>query len=107
VIESARTNTEISGLYYTNTIESQHARQKKEHRSKDSSVEDTITTLKTIIDRQYNDEVRALYGSGPYTVSKPFQKFMEPIKWHFWSDSKKKAHVVKFRKEIPKIVFKA
>jgi len=101
VIESARVNTEISGLYYTNTIESQHAREKKEHFSKNSSIEDTLATLKTIIDRQYNDEVRALYGSGPYTVSKPFQKFIEPIRWHFWSDSKRKAHVERFRKAIP------
>ena len=66
VTESARKPTYVQGLYYNNIIEAQHVRQKIEQSFKAGTI---AGTLKTLIERQQNDEVRALDGSGSYHLS--------------------------------------
>ena len=36
---------------------------------------EVISTMNSLIERQENDEIKALYGSGPYHLSKQFEKF--------------------------------
>ena len=60
VIESARTCTEVQGVYCNNSIESQHFREKMKLSYKKGTVEDAISTLKKLVERQEDDEVRAI-----------------------------------------------
>ena len=56
VIESARTGTEVQGVYYNNSIESQHFREKMEQSYKKGTVADVISTLKKLVDRQEDEK---------------------------------------------------
>ena len=60
VIESARTGTKVQGVYYNNSIESQHFWEKMEQSYKKGTVEEVISTLKKMVERQEDDEVRAI-----------------------------------------------
>lgn len=102
VIESARVNTNVQGLFYNNGIESQHFLEKKEQAFKKGSISDVVKTVKTIIERQQNDEVRALYGSGPYHLSEQLKKFaVEPVKWHAMDAERRNRHIRKYRSYRP------
>jgi len=106
VIESARGNTTVQGLFYNNTIESMHFREKKEQCFKKGNVKDVISTLQSIVKRQENDEVRALYGCGPYRLSTTHKKFQMnsincSIKWHSMEAKKRMKHVADFRQHSP------
>ena len=99
VIESARTGTEVQGVYYNNSIESQHFREKMEQSYKKGTVEAVISTLKKLVERQ---EVRAIYGSGPYRLSAKYAKFlMDSMKWHALGAEKRRKHVSLFRQHMP------
>ena len=83
VIEEARKGSNVHGLYFNNNIESMHFKEKTEKCHKLGSSIDVINTLKKIIDRQQDDEVRAIYGSGPYKLSREYDKFsIDNLKWH-------------------------
>ena len=43
---------------------------------KKGTVEDVISTLKKLVERQEDDEIRAIYGSGPYCFSAQYAKFL-------------------------------
>ena len=43
---------------------------------KKGTVADIISTLKKLVDRQEDDEVRAIYGSSPYRLSPQYAKFL-------------------------------
>ena len=58
VIESARTNTNFPGLFYSNGIESQHFIEKKEQSFKREDIAEVAEILKRIVERQQNDEIR-------------------------------------------------
>ena len=75
VIEEARKGSNVHGLYFNNNIESMHFKEKTEQCHKLGSLIGIINTLKKIIDRQQDDEVRAIYGSGPYKLSREYGKF--------------------------------
>ena len=66
VIESARKQTNVQGLFYSNSMESQHFREKKEQCFKKGTVQEVIATLKSLVTRQEDDEIRAIHGSGRY-----------------------------------------
>ena len=74
-IESARRNTSISGLFYNNGIESKHFCEKNEQNFQRGDIWEVISTMKSLIERQENDEIKALYGSDPCHLSKQFEKF--------------------------------
>ena len=69
VIEEARKESNVYGLYCNNNVESMHFKEKTEQCHKLRSSVDVINTLKKIIERQQDDEIRAIYGSGPYKPS--------------------------------------
>ena len=82
LIESARKQTNVQGLLYKNSIESQHFREKKEQCLKKGTVYEVIATLKSLVTRQEDNETRAIYGSGPYRLSRQFKKFeIDSVKW--------------------------
>ena len=70
-----RKESNIYGLYYNNDIESMHVKEKTEQCHKLESSVDVINALKKIIERQQHDEVRAIYGSGPYKLNNEYSKF--------------------------------
>ena len=72
VIKSERKQTNVQGLFYNNSIESQHFREKKEQHFKKGTVQKVIATLKLLVSRQEDYEIRVIYGSRPYRLSRPF-----------------------------------
>ena len=71
VIESAQTGTEVQRVYYNNSIESQHFREKMEQFCKKGTVEDVISTLKKLVERQ--EEVRRRSKSNLRVRSLPLE----------------------------------
>ena len=65
----ARKNTNVHGLFYNNSIECQHYLEKKEQSFRKGTLEDVIITFKSLVERQLNKEMRAIYKSGPYRLS--------------------------------------
>lgn len=101
-MESARKNPNVDGLFYNNSIESVHFQEKKEQCFKVGTVEDVVSSLKALVQRQQNDETRALYGGGLYKLEKRYKRFsIDSIKWHSMSLEKRKKHVKAFRQYIP------
>ena len=85
VIEKPRTGTKVQRVYYNNSIESQHFREKMEKSYKKRTLPDVISTLKKLVDRQKGDEIRAVYGPGPYRLSTQYAKFqMDSVKCILW-----------------------
>ena len=98
VIERVTKPTNVHGLYYNNTIEAQHFRQKTEQSFKAGIISEIVGTLKTLIERQQNDDVRALYGSRPYHLSQSYRRFqVDSVQWHTMNAKKKMKHVTSFR----------
>ena len=75
VIECARKNNNVHGLFYNNSIECQHYLEKKEQSFRKGTVEDVIKTFKSLVERQQDEEVRAIYRSAPYRLSDRYKKF--------------------------------
>ena len=98
VIEMVTKPTNVHGLYYNNTIEAQHFRQKTKQFFKAGIISEIVGTLKTLIERQQNDDVRALYGSRPYHLSQSYRRFqVDSVQWHTMNAKKKMKHVTSFR----------
>ena len=69
VIQSARLNSDSRGIYYQNDIESIHASEKHYQNFEKESVEVALINIQKIIQREENDKIRALYGTGNYCPS--------------------------------------
>ena len=67
-VECVRKNTNAHGPFYDNNIQSQHYLEKKKQSFRKGTVLDVIKTLKSLVKRQQDEEVRAFYGSGPYRL---------------------------------------
>ena len=81
-----------------------HFKEKTEQRHKLGSSIDVINTLKKIIDRQQDDKVCAIYGSGPYKLSREYHKFsIDNLKWHSVTSEERKKHVLAFRNYNPSL----
>ena len=104
IIQSARENSDITGLYYQYDIESLHALEKREQCFKRSAILEPVTHLQDIVIRKQNDEIRAIYGAGNYVHSPEYKKFQIPSHtWHSWSESRRKDHITKFYEYEPSI----
>lgn len=102
VICSARERTSISGMFYQNDIESLHFIEKRNQCFQKKTVSEAAEALKALALRQENDEVRAVYGAGNYTLSKEFSKFkVDSARWHSWSEIRRRDHIQKFREYKP------
>ena len=96
--------TNVHGLYYNNTIEAQHFRQKTDQSFKAGIISEIVGTLKTLIEREQNDNVRALYGSRPYHLSQSYRRFqVDSVQWHTMNPKKKMKHVTSFRYYVPSL----
>ena len=60
----------VNSLYYNNNIESIHFREKTKQCHELLSSTEVIGTLRMIVEQQQDDEILALYVSGPYKLSK-------------------------------------
>ena len=104
VIESARKSTNVHGLFYNNGIESQHFRQKNEQCFEKKNVCEVLQTLQALVNRQENDEIMALYGSGPYRLSGPYKKFQrDSVVFHNMSIKEKERLIRSFRSYSPNL----
>ena len=102
VICSAREGTNVTGMFYQNDIESIHYVEKRDQCFKKESIVDVVKSLLDLALRQENDEVRALYGAGNYSIATEFSKFkVDSAKWHQWEESRRREHVEKFRSYNP------
>ena len=66
VIRSAREGANVAGLYYQNSIESQHFVEKVQQNFEKATSTEAILNFRDIIIRQDNEEIRALYEGGNY-----------------------------------------
>ena len=57
VIQSARANTDIKGLFYQNDIESLHAKQKRNQNFKTETVTTAISNIQNIIQRRIKNTI--------------------------------------------------
>ena len=97
VICTARDETEVTGLYYQNDIESMHFVEKKNQEFKKKSVQDVINGIKKLISQQETDEIRALYGAGNYELSIAYKNFLvDSSTWHSWSEQPRENHIKAF-----------
>ena len=102
VIETAGSGTAVHGLFYNNNIECQHFLKKLEQSCKKGSLKTVISTLQKLAERQKNDEIKAIYGSCPYSLSKQYSKFkIDSVKWHCMARDYRRKHVKKFRMYKP------
>ena len=74
MIQSVRINSNVENLYYQNDIESQHAVQKciQEYKKRDAAT--VRKNLQRLSDKQDVEEVRALYGAGNYSITRPYKR---------------------------------
>ena len=61
VIESEGQKSNIHGVCYNNGIESQHIKEKKEQGFEEGNIKIVIETMKTLIEKEEDYEVRAIY----------------------------------------------
>ena len=107
VIEEARKESNVYGMYYNNNIKSMHFKEKMEQCHKLGSLLDETSTLKKIIETQQDDEVCTIYGSGLYRLSNEYTKFsIDNLKWHSMILQEKKKHVLAFRNYNPSLEYK-
>ena len=83
VIESARDGTGIDGLFYNNGIESLHSILKEEVEGKRVSLPELLSSVKTVINRQQTEEIRAMYQAGKYRLAKEYKHFQVHMKAKF------------------------
>ena len=63
-----------------------------------------LSNIQKIIQREENDEIRALYGAGNYCLSPQYRKFQVASHvWHSWSKERNADHLRKFREYVPSI----
>ena len=88
VIQSARIDTDSTGLYYQNDIESLHAVEKRKQNFKKEDIVTAMSNIQSIIKREDNEEIRAIYGAGNYVLAPEFKKFQVlSHKWHSWGST--------------------
>ena len=102
VIECARENTSDHNLFYNISIDCQDYLEKKEQSFRKGIVEDVMKTLKSLVERQQDEEVRAIYRSGPYRLSDCHKMFrVDSIKWHSIDLEARMKHVERFQSYKP------
>ena len=103
VIKSARSGTQIEGLFYQNDIESLHALENGTGKFKKQDVLEAVDTLKKLYERENNDECMAIFGSGNYVLVPAYSPFkVDAETWHHtWSPSQREEHMKRFRQYVP------
>ena len=87
---------------YYNSIECQHYLEKKEQYFRKGIVEDVMKRFKSLEERQQDEEVRAIYWSGPYRLSDHYKRFeVDSVKWHSMDPEVQMKHVERFQRYRP------
>ena len=61
-----------------------------------------LKVLKGIVTRQDSEEIRAIYSSGKYRLSKEYRQFqVDSGTWHKWDEKRKRQHVQQMRNFTP------
>ena len=102
VIVSAREGTNVQGLYYSNDIESLHAVEKRMQSFKVGTVLEAVNTINSLVKREENDELLALYGAGNFVLSQQYKNWFAPM-WHSWSSERRQRYAKDFRLAQPTI----
>ena len=98
VIETATSGIAVQVSFYNNNIELQHFREILEQSYEKGSLETVISTIQKLVERQKNDEIKVIYGSGPCSLSKQYSNFkIDSVKWHSMGGDYRRKHVKKFR----------
>ncbi len=102
VIVSAREGTNVEGLYYSNDIESLHAVEKRMQSFRVGTVLEAVNTINSLVKREENEELLALYGAGNYVLSQQYKNWFAPM-WHSWSPERRQRYAKNFRLAQPTI----
>ena len=63
---------------------------------------DVIKTFKSLVERQKDKEVRAIYRSGPYRLSDRYKRFdIDSVKWHSVDPQAQMKHAKRFWRYRP------
>ena len=105
VLQKVQENPQTYRFYTITTPYKKHNTYAKNEQSfKAVTISKIVRTLKTLIERQQNDEVRALYGSEPYHLSQSYKRFqVDLVRWHSMNATKKMKHVPSFRQYVPSL----
>ena len=96
MIEIARSGTAFQVLFCNNNIECQRFHKKLEQLYKKGSLETVISTLQNLVKRQENEKIKAIYGSGSYSLSNQYSKFKtDLVKWRSTPGNYRMKHVKK------------
>ena len=90
VIQSARLNSDSTGLYYQNDIESIHASEKRYQNFKKESIEVALSKSPKIIQRE--KMTKSVLSMWQVTIAclPKYQKFQAASHvWHYWSEERK------------------
>ena len=69
-----------------------------------NNVKEVILTSQAIVKQQQSDEIRAIYGCGPYRLSNAYKEFeVEAVKWHTMETKNRMMHVANFKKCSPSL----
>ena len=83
MIATAYTGTNVSGLFHQNDIQSLHHIEKLSQCFKKRSIVEVTQNLRDLALRQENDEIRAIYGAGNYSLSTEYLNFkVDRARWH-------------------------
>ena len=81
-----------------------HFKEKLELCFKKGSLSEVLSNLKVLIDRQYSQEMEAIYGGGEYAVSLKYDNLtIKDGRWHTWPEQRRLAYVDNFRKYTPNL----
>ena len=81
-----------------------HFQEKKDKAFKKGTILDVAKTIKTMVERQQNEEINALYDSGDYKLSKEYESLkVDPVKWHSWEPERRRKQIEKLRNYQPGI----
>ena len=90
------TITDDQGLFYQNDMESQHTKEKRMQCFKTDDVMHAVRTIKTMIQRQKDEERAALYGSLHHVLAPAYKRFYSQA-WHKWNLPLQEKHVAALR----------
>ena len=98
VIQSARQDFEVTGLYYQNNIGSLHFVEKLQQSFTKKSPDEVAEILQLPHNRQQVEETRRIYGTGKYVLAPEYKQFMtESSTWHTWSEKTRRDDIAAFK----------
>ena len=99
---SARDGALLTRLFNQNDVEYQHFVEKVNQCFQKRSVKEGIECFQQLSERQENEEIRAIYGAGSYSLATTYKSFqVDSARWHSWDEETRKSHIKKMRSYTP------